>query len=507
MSNKTVKNVGIILGCSIVAKILSYIMEAILAAYLGATDEADAFYLTSNIFGIIFPILDLGIWKVFLPIYKTKLVTGDEHKTSHIANTAITLFCLLSIALVLLIISLAKPIVAITGPGFDLEKRALTVKFVRISSPAYLLMALASIIGAMLQSRERFLGSQIREIGTHASKIIYVYICYKYLGIYAAVTAFIIGSIFRIIVQLPFINWNWRFKPSFSFKDTDIVTMLKGLPSVAVTAAIAHINGLVDKMIASGSGSGSVACLNYGHRLMNVFSGMISTAIGTAVYPTIIQFVAEKKEKDLRELLRNVINALVFLIVPISLFCFLFSTELVTVAFQRGKFDATASAITSQIFVGYCVGMIFTGLSSVITNVFYAYGDTKKTLYISILNIGLNILFDLLFIRFFGVAGVAYATSLSAAICFVVRLILLKKYLIIGYKAIIINAIKISVLSFVCCFIPFVILNYMISINVYLSLFVSIIFCVFAYLALSKLMHIKTLDYIIGLARKRTKRA
>ena len=507
MSSKTVKNVGIILGCSIVAKILSYIMEATLAAYLGATDEADAFYLTSSIFVIIFPILDLGIWKVFLPIYKTKLVKGDENKTSHIANTAITLFCLLSTALVLLIIVLAKPIVAFTGPGFDPKKRALTVLFVRISSPAYLLMALASIIGAMLQSRERFLGSQIREIGTHVSKIIYVFICYKYLGIYAAVTAFVVGSVFRIIIQLPFINWDWHYKPSFSFREKDIVLMLKGLPSVAVTAAIIHINGLVDKMIASGAGSGSVACLNYGNRLMNVFSGMISTAIGTAIYPTIIQFAAEKREKELRELLKNVINALVFLIVPISLFCFLFSTELVTAAFQRGNFNTAASALTAQIFVGYCVGMLFTGVSSVITNVFYAYGDTKKTMYISILNIGLNIFFDLLFIRVFGVAGVAYATSLSMAICFVVRLILLKRFIVVGYKAIFIETIKVFVLSLVCCAVPFTLLNYVISTNVYLALLFSVMFCVCTYIVLSKLMHIKTLDFIMGLVKKHTKKA
>lgn len=58
----------------------------------------------------------------------------------------------------------------------------------------------------------------------------------------------------------------------------------------------------------------------------------------------------------------------------------MFSTELVTVAFQRGAFDAAATATTSQVFVGYCLGMLFLGVTTVVTNVFYGYGDTKITM-------------------------------------------------------------------------------------------------------------------------------
>ena len=35
-----------------------------------------------------------------------------------------------------------------------------------------------------------------------------------------------------------------------------------------------------------------------------------------------------------------------FFIIPISIFCFLFSTEMVTVAFQRGAFDVAATSLT-----------------------------------------------------------------------------------------------------------------------------------------------------------------
>jgi murein biosynthesis integral membrane protein MurJ len=496
MSNKTVKNVGIILGCSIAAKILSYIWEATLAAFLGASDQADAFYMTTSIFGILYPILDLGIWKVFLPTYKTKLVENNEKKAEEVANIAVTLFLTLSVALVLFLIVCARPLVAIMAPGFAPDKRAMTIEYLRISAPTYLLMATTSVVGAMLQSREKFLGSQIREIGTHVSKIIYIFITYRFFGIYAAVTAMIIGSIFRLLIQLPFINWKWKFKLNFNFKGPDIVPMIKGLPSVAITAAIAHINGLIDKMVASGSATGSVACLNYGHKLMNVFSGMISTAIATAVYPSIIQHIAKKEDDKLRTLLRNVLCALMFFIIPISFFCFLFSTELVTVAFQRGAFDASATSLTAEVFVGYCLGMLFLGVSTVITNVFYGYGDTKITMYISIVEIALNIVFDLLFVKFWGVAGLAFATSISAIICLAIRMIYMKKYIRIGYKSTAIEGIKIIVLSVVACIVPYLIIDKLLHLNVYISLFIGAAVSVGIYLVLAYVLHIKTLDFV-----------
>ena len=503
MSNKTVKNVGIILGCSIVGKILAYIWEATLAALLGASDQADAFYMVTSIFGILYPILDIGIWKVFLPIYKKKLVENHESKAEEIANIAVTLFFAMSVFLVLFLVVLAKPLVFLMASGFDAEKKATTIQYLMMSAPTYFLMAITSVVGAMLQSREKFLGSQMREIGTQGSKIIFVLITFRFFGIYAAVAAMIVGSIFRLLIQLPFIDWQWKFKPVFSLKNQDAVTMLKGLPSVAVTAAIGNINGLIDKIIASGAGSGSVACLNYGHKLMNVFSGMISSAIGTAVYPTMIQYIAEEKKDRLKELLVNVINALGFIIVPISCFCMLFSEKLVTAAFQRGAFDLSATEMTASVFAGYCLGMLFLGVSTSVTNVFYGYGDTKITMYISMIGITLNVFFNLIFIRFFGVAGLAYATSVSAMISLCIRFVFLRKYIRVGYKPIIFEYIKIVVLSAISCAIPFVLFQYLFDLNIYISLLLSALIFGGLYLGSALLFKVKTLGFVETMVKKR----
>ncbi len=500
MRNKTLKNVIVILGCSIAGKVLSYVWEAVLAAYLGATDQADAFYMTTSVFNILYPILDIGIWKVFLPIYRKTMVRepGEEDK---FANKASSVFLCISFVLVLFLLIFARPLIYVMAPGFSPEKKAITANYIRITAPAYFLMATASTIGAMLQCHERFFGSQIRQIGTHVAKILYVIICYRYMGIYAALTAMIIGSIVRLLIQLPFINWKWRFKPDFRLKDQNVKTMLKGLPSVALTVAIQHINGLIDKMVASGAKRGAISCLNYGYKLVNVFSGMISSAVVMAVYPQMISHIAKKEDKQLRTIVNNVINALVFLIVPISAFCVLFSNGIVKAAFERGNFDSTATALTASVFIGYSIGMIVSAVSSVITSIFYGYGDTKITLWISMLNIALNIGFDLLFYQFFGVTGLAVATSVSAAICLVVRLIYLKKYIRLGYRELFIEMAKILLLSAIAVGAAYVVFGVLLHLNVYLTLILSVFMIAAIYIPLAKLFRIKTLGFIIGIVK------
>jgi len=503
MNTKLFKNVAIILGCSIAAKVLSFIWEAILAAYLGTSDQADAFYMVSSIFGILYPILDLGIWKVFLPAYKTKLAIGEKKEADTLANIAITLFFLLSMALVLFVVVLAKPLTILVAPGFSAEKKAITAQYLCISAPAYLLMATASAVGAMLQSRERFFGSQLRELGTHISKILYIFICYRYFGIYAAITAMIVGSVFRLLIQLPFINWKWKFRFDFHFKDKDVSTMIKGLPSVALTAAITHINGLVDKMVASGSGNGAVSCLNYGYKLVSVFSGMISTAIGTAVYPTMIQHIAEKEEDKLRKLLVNISAVLGFLIIPITCFCMLFSKEVVSAAFERGAFDASAVAATSGVFSGYCIGMLFVGVSGIVTNVFYGYGDTKITMYISIAEVAINIVFNVIFVRFWGVAGLAVASSIAAIISLSIRGICMRKYITLNYWRILWEWGKLFLLSLAACLPPYFLVTKLMHINVYLTLVIGLGLSCMLYFLLAILFHIEAMDFAKNMLLKK----
>ncbi|MGL5643072.1 MAG: lipid II flippase MurJ, partial [Paraclostridium sp.] len=88
-----------------------------------------------------------------------------------------------------------------------------------------------------------------------------------------------------------------------------------------------------------------------------------------------------------------------------------------------------ATQMTALALVFYSIGMIGFGLRDIIGKVFYSLQDTKTPMKNGILTIILNIVLNLLFVKFtnMGVAGLAFATSISAIVTIILLFISLRK--------------------------------------------------------------------------------
>ena len=155
-----------------------------------------------------------------------------------------------------------------------------------------------------------------------------------------------------------------------------------------LSQGVNQLNMLADKIMASSLTVGAVSALNYGNKLLNVLNGLLSTSVTTAVYPQVVELLARKERDKLGKL-------------------------------QRGAFDRISGVMTSGVFAFYCLELFFLACNTLFQNVFYAGGDTRTPLVYSMINLGSNIVLNLIFIRIFGIAGLALATSVSAAAAFV----------------------------------------------------------------------------------------
>ena len=503
IENRILQGTLVIVVVSVLAKFASFISEAILAAYLGTTYESDAYYMVSSIQQVVYPMLSVGVWKVFLPIYKEKFAKNEMNSASMIANKVITLFTIISIIVTLSIFIFSDVIVGIIAPGFTGETRKLCIQLVRLSSPMYILIMAAAVYSSMLQCHNKFLGSQIREVASHIPTIIAALLFYKLWGIQSLAIALIFGGAARLIVELPFVDWGYKYKIDFRFKDTELKTMFKRLPSALISEGVNQFNTLIDKIMAS-SLVGAISSLNYGNKLTNVFSGLLSSAIATALYPQVVELVALDKRGELSKLITKIINIFALLMIPISFGCLLFSTSLVSAVFERGAFNADSATMTSGVFACYCVGLFFVACNTILKNVFYGYGDTKTPMYISIANLIANVIGNFVFIHLWGVKGLALSTSTSAIIAFTVELVFIKKYVRLESKAIIETSVKVILASAMACGIPAIIFT-LVKVNVYLEWAGAVIMAVVLYFTLIKLFRIKELNDLIQMFTKKLK--
>ena len=505
IGKKVFRGTIIIVLIGIIAKFAAFLSEAVLAAYLGTNYRSDAYYMVSSIQQVIYPMLSVGIWKVFLPIYKEKIATDENEQAYDLTNKAISFFTIISIIVVSLIVVLTESVVSIVAPGFEGETRALCIKLVRISAPMYVFIIASAVYASILQCHNKFLGSQIREVASHIPTILAAIFFYQKFGVEAMAIALVVGGVVRLLIELPFVDWGYKFKPDFKFRTKEFLTMLKRLPSALISEGVSQINTLIDKAMASTLPEGTISGLNYGHRLMNVFSGLLSTAIATALYPQLIELIALKKENELSSLVVRIINIFCLLMVPVTLACVLFRTELVAAVFQRGSFKAESTALTSGVFALYSLGIFFIACNTVITNLFYGYGNTKTPMCISIANLVINVILNLILILLWGVNGLALATSLSAIITFFVRVKAAEKYVRLDNKKMIVNAAKVLIASAVACMIPRAIF-WLHPMNRYLTLIISATIGVVLYLMAVKLLKVNEINDLVDLLKRKMKK-
>lgn len=114
------------------------------------------------------------------------------------------------------------------------------------------------------------------------------------------------------------------------------------------------------------------------------------------------------------------------ILMPIVVSVLCLRTEIVSVAFARGVFDASAVGATSSLLGCYCLGLLFMSFRETLTKVFYSMQDMKtpaKNATIGVLlNVGLNLTLPFVL----GVEGLALGTSFTAMFISLRLLYLLK---------------------------------------------------------------------------------
>lgn len=506
IGKKVFRGTVIIVFVSVLAKLAAFISEAVNAAYLGTTYQSDAYYMVSSVIQAMCPVLSVAVWKVFLPVYKDKLAQNDQPGADHLANKMISFFTLLSFAVVAVLLLLAGPLVSLVAPGFEGETRRLCIELTRISAPMYMFIIAADIYAVMLQCHNQFFGSQIRVVASHVPPILAAILLYHRFGIRIMAFALIAGGFSRLLIELPFGNWGYRFRPDFHFKCPEFLVMLRRFPSAFMSGGVQQINILIDRAIASMFPEGAVSGMNYGHRLTHVFSGLLSSAVSMALFPQMVELISLRKHEALNKLLTRILNIFMILMIPVTFACVLFSRDLVVAVFARGAFQEESVALTSGVFTFYSLGLLFVACSSVLSNVFYGFGDARTPLIISVLGIGINVILNLTLSYFMGVNGLALATSLAAVIALALRIVFVRKFVSLEWHSLALTFGKVMSASFVSCGAAWALVS-LLSLNVYLRLITAAVLGTAIYCLAIKLLRLDEAVYLLKLLRRKLKKS
>lgn len=425
-------------GYTLISRVLGFLRDVLVAAYLGAGPIADAFFVAFKFPNFFRRLFAEGAFNAaFVPIFAGTVATAGRDAARRFAQDSLAV--LLSVLFVLLVVAeLAMPwVMRGLAPGFvsDPAKFALAVDLTRITFPYLLFISLVSLQGGVLNSLDRFgavaltpvllnlclIGALVGLIGLtptpgHA-------LAWGVAGAGVAQFLWLAAAMQRegMGLSLP--------RPRLTPEVKRLLILM--LPA-ALGAGVVQVNLLIDIVIASLLPTGAVSYLYYADRIYELPLAVIGIAIGTALLPALSRQARQGDTAAAVGTLNRGIEAALLLSLPATAALLVLPPPIIAVLFERGAFGAAEAGATAAALAAYALGLPAYVLIKVLTPGFYAREDTRTPVKIAVVCVVANTAAALALMRPFAHVGIALATAASAWLNVVALAVILRRR---GYLA------------------------------------------------------------------------
>lgn len=429
---------GVVALAVMCSRILGLIREQVFAALFGGGRVMDAFTIAFRVPNFLRDMFAEGaLSTAFVTTFSKTIATQGEQSAWQLANKIATLTTIVLSAICLAGIVLAPYIIAITAPGFDAEKAALTVWLARLMYPFILMVSLAALVMGMLNAMHVFgipaMASSFFNLGSIIGGVAIGWWIDPHFG-ERAVTGLalgtLIGGTMQLAVQLPSVlRRGFRPRPDFKWRDPGVQSILRLMGPAVIAASSVQVNVLVNSIYASNLPDGSVFSLQVAFRLMQLPLGMFGVTLGTVSLPVLARLVAANNIPQFRSELARSMRLVLLLTIPSTLGLMVLAEPIVSLLYQHGKFGAHETAHAAGALRFYAVGLCAYAALKILVNAFYAIDQRRTPMVVSMIAIGLNALFGWLFTFHLGweERGLAFSTGCVATINFLVLYVLMRR--------------------------------------------------------------------------------
>ena len=404
---------------TILSQVGGFAKELTVAAWFGTGDAVDAFLIALLVPSFIVNLLAGSISASFLPtfirVYRNRGLAGAQK----VLTGVITGFLFFGLILSVILIVFTPLYLPALCSGFSPEKLRLTRMILYALAPIILLKGLSTICAGVLNALDNFAIAAVLPILGPLSAIFFILTGGASLGIYALVIGTILGfGLETVLISGAIIKRKFSLRPRLIGFDPDLrIVIGQFLPMIAGSILMGSTE-LVDKGMAATLAPGSVAVLNYGNKIIAAVLTLATTAIGTAVLPYFTRMVSEKDWKNIRSILKSYLSLIFAVGIPTAILIYVFSDSIVNIIFQRGSFTAGDTAVVSAVQAYFAFQIPFYIGGIVVVRLISALRANHILMWGAAINLVVNIGFNILFIHYLGLKGIALSTSFVYLISF-----------------------------------------------------------------------------------------
>jgi putative peptidoglycan lipid II flippase len=428
----------IILLATVVGRVLGLVRDMVVASVFGAQGTTDAFFLAYKIPYLLSLTVGGALTATFIPIFTQRMATGrrDDAWKLSVSMTNATTIILVGVTGVFML--LGPWIVPLFSPGFDPSARGTAIHLYQILMPGVIFAGLAGLATGVLNSLKRFgLAAFSASFGAVVA-IGFVLLFAPAWGISSLAWGTTVGAAVTFVVLVPqLLRQGMHYRPRVDWRMEGMGEVGLMVWPILIGSAVGKVSIFVDQVLGSLLGTGSISALNYSEKLFQMPLGLFVAGITIPIFPLLSEHVAAKQPERLKTTLGFAMRMIGVVLIPISVGLIVLRTPLIAFLFQRGKFDAEATAQTGSALLCYSIGLLSYAGRDTLTRVFYAYHDTRTPVKISVAAVGINIVCSYLLMHVIGVGGLALGTTIALTVNFLVLIELLRRKIgPLGFRAV-----------------------------------------------------------------------
>lgn len=430
---------GAMAAATLLSRVLGMIRVMVYARFMGDGWVAGAFTFAFQIPNLFRRLLGEGaLTAAFIPIFKEKEKTHGEMEMWRAANALISGLIVVSsiiVALAMLGISLALSVHQFS------EKTELMLQLLRVMFPYMILVCLAAVMMGMLNARSHFfipaMGATMLNVVMIASVL---WLAPKFgvglasenklpVQIFALAFGVLAAGVAQAAFQLPTL-WRdgFRYRWVSPWRNETVRLVVTRMVPATIGVAAFQLNVLLVQTLAFWIDPQITASFEYAVRLMELPQGMFGISLATYLLTTLSALAIDKNYPEFRATLSQGIGTLLFANLIAAVLLVVLAEPIVRLLFEHGdKFTAASTQRAAFALVCLAPGLVAFSTVNVLARAFYALGDTKTPMQISIICLAINFLLAAMLVIPLRQGGLGIANTVTSLLNVALLLFALRK--------------------------------------------------------------------------------
>ncbi|MBA3688130.1 MAG: oligosaccharide flippase family protein [Chloroflexi bacterium] len=401
-------------------QLLGVLRTLFVANEVGVSGTFDAVLVALVVPTVLGNWLSNALRVAIVPSYGSILRRKGSAEARRFVGAVLTYLSLASLAAVLLVIAVARPVIDVSGPGLTRDLKELAVGQVPVLAPMLAFLALANILTAVCQIGRHFVPIAATSVLGGLAGLIATVCLWGGWGITAyaigttldaGVTVIILAAGAALHRQLP--------RPSLRADLEEVRAFARHALPMWLGSAVLQLNLVSDRAIATLLSTGAASALKYGQQLVYAPAAALSSSWTTVIYPTVVAAGGVRPGPALGDAMTLAIRYALVVFVPLAAGTIAFAPVVVDLVYGRGAFGVDSLRTTVAVIVGFAPMLAL----SMIQPVFTAGHNLRRRGMLmavtGICNAALNLVFNVLLGSLFGVGGIALSSSVTLAILLV----------------------------------------------------------------------------------------